>query len=133
MLERKVVKKRQPPRSPPAIATSSSSKPAARAAARPLPTPNQPGTIWRLWVQPKTHGMARSPAMPPPESGRRAGREPGGSSAGSSGVGRPPGGGAGVKRGERRAGGRGEEVVGQQRVLDQRAVAGEGGALDRVH
>ena len=44
--------------------------------ADPDPTPNQPGTICRDWVQPNTHGMARSPAMPPPESGRRAGREP---------------------------------------------------------
>ena len=58
------------------ISASTASPPASRAALRPEPTPNQPGTICRDWVQPNTHGMARSPAMPPPESGRRAGREP---------------------------------------------------------
>ena len=47
-----------------------------RAAASPEPTPNQPGTICRDWVQPKTHGIARSPASPAPVSGRRDGREP---------------------------------------------------------
>ena len=52
------------------------STPAARAAARPLPTPNQPGTTCRVWVQPNTHGMARMPSMPAPWPGRRAGREP---------------------------------------------------------
>ena len=41
------------------ISASVSSNPAARAAAKPDPTPNQPGMICRLWVQPKTHGMAR--------------------------------------------------------------------------
>jgi hypothetical protein len=46
------------------------------AAARPDPTPYQPGTIWRDWVQPNTHGIARRLSRPPPESGRRAGREP---------------------------------------------------------
>lgn len=84
MLARKVVKKRQPPRSPPAIAARSAPRPASRAAARPLPTPNQPGTICRLWVQPKTQGIARRPAMPPPESGRREGREPRWTSASNS-------------------------------------------------
>src|SRR5256885_920007 len=47
-----------------------------RAAHNPVPTPNQPGTICRDWVHPNTHGMARSPSMPPPEEGRRDGREP---------------------------------------------------------
>ena len=50
--------------------------PASRAAFRPEPTPNQPGTICRDWVQPNTHGMARRPPSPAPESGRLDGREP---------------------------------------------------------
>ena len=79
-LERKVVKKRQ--RSFMSAMTSAS--PASRAAARPLPTPNQPGTIWRDCVQPKTHGMARRPSSPAPASGRRDGREPRCSSPSSS-------------------------------------------------
>ena len=58
------------------ISASTSRRPASRAARRPEPTPNQPGTIWRDWVQPNTQGMARSPSMPPPEAGRRDGREP---------------------------------------------------------
>ena len=58
------------------ISDRTSSSPASRAAANPDPTPNQPGTIWRDWVQPNTHGIARSPSMPPPEDGRRDGREP---------------------------------------------------------
>ena len=66
------------------ISASRSPSPASRAAARPLPTPYQPGTIWRDWVQPNTHGIARRPSMPAPESGRRAGREPRCSSASSS-------------------------------------------------
>ena len=81
MLERKVAKKRQ---SRGHLLAASSPRPASRAAARPLPTPNQPGTIWRDWVQPKTQGIARRPEMPPPESGRRDGREPRCSSASSS-------------------------------------------------
>ena len=52
------------------------STPAARAAASPLPTPYQPGTTCRVWVQPNTHGMARMPSMPAPVPGRRDGREP---------------------------------------------------------
>jgi hypothetical protein len=42
---------------------------------RPVPTPNQPGTIWRVWVQPNTHGMARRP----PSRRRRSAASPGGS------------------------------------------------------
>src|SRR6185312_3527919 len=61
---------------PACISTSTESQPASRAAFRPDPTPNQPGTICRDWVQPNTHGMARNPSIPPPESGRRLGREP---------------------------------------------------------
>ena len=53
-----------------------SASPAARAAASPEPTPNQPGTICRVWVQPNTHGMARRPPSPAPVLGRFAGREP---------------------------------------------------------
>ncbi len=59
-----------------AASRSVSPWPASRAAARPLPSPNQPGTIWRLWVQPNTHGIARSPSSPAPASGRDEGREP---------------------------------------------------------
>ncbi len=58
------------------ISSSSSPSPADRAAASPDPTPNQPGTICRDWVQPKTQGIARSPASPAPLSGRRDGRDP---------------------------------------------------------
>ncbi len=58
------------------ISASVSPRPASRAAASPAPTPNQPGTIWRDCVHPNTHGMARSPPMPPSEDGRRDGREP---------------------------------------------------------
>ena len=50
--------------------------PAARAAANPAPTPNQPGTSWRDCVQPNTQGIARSPSSPSPARLRRAGREP---------------------------------------------------------
>jgi hypothetical protein len=58
------------------ISANTSPRPAARAAASPVPTPNQPGTICRDCVQPNTHGIARSPPSPAPESGRRDGREP---------------------------------------------------------
>jgi hypothetical protein len=36
--------------------------------ARPVPTPNQPGTIYRVWVHPNTHGIARTP--PAADNGR---------------------------------------------------------------
>ncbi len=76
--------------------------PAARAAARPEPTPNQPGTICRDWVQPNTHGIARRPPSPAPAFGP---------------LGRP---GADVERAEQ-LGRRGRpEVRRQVRVLDQR-------------
>ncbi|CAM5715877.1 hypothetical protein SCALM49S_02881 [Streptomyces californicus] len=34
---------------------------------------NQPGTIWRDWVQPKTQGMARRPSRETPEPGAAGG------------------------------------------------------------
>jgi hypothetical protein len=78
--ERKLRKKYQ--RS--CISPSRSPSPASRAAARPLPTPYHPGTICRDWVQPNTHGIARSPPVPAPDSGLRDGREPRWSSESSS-------------------------------------------------
>ena len=72
-LERKVRKKCQPLVH---LGAARRPSPASRAAARPVPTPNQPGTIWRDCVQPNTHGIARSRRGPAPESGRRDGREP---------------------------------------------------------
>ena len=41
-----------------------------------MPTPNHPGMIWRDWVQPNTHGIARRSSIPEPAADRRAGREP---------------------------------------------------------
>ena len=58
------------------ICESTSLLPDSRAAFNPEPTPNHPGTICRDWVQPNTHGIARSEARPPLASGRRDGREP---------------------------------------------------------
>ena len=97
------------------ISSRTPSSPASRAASRPEPTPNQPGTICRDWVQPKTQGMARSPSRPAPESGRRDGA------------------GAEVQFGELVDGGGGEEVRGQVGVVDQRAVGAVGGVGDGVH
>ena len=74
-------------------------------AASPDPTPNQPGTIWRDWVQPKTHGIARRSSRPAPESGRRAGPR------------------ADVERAEQVDRRRGEEVLREAGLLDQPAVA----------
>ena len=61
-----------------AISTfSASPNPAVRAASKPVPTPYQPGMIWRDCVQPNTHGIARRSASPAADSvARRAGREP---------------------------------------------------------
>ena len=72
-LDRNVRKKCQP-----SYISSSTCRrgPASRAAASPEPTPYQPGTICRDWVQPKTHGIARSPSSPAPLSGRRDGPGP---------------------------------------------------------
>ena len=89
-------------------------RPASRAARSPDPTPNQPGTICRDWVQPNTQGMARSPPMPPPESGRRAGRDP----MFSEPTARP------AWR---------QEVAGRSRVVDQPAVRGVSGVADGLH
>src|SRR5690606_10696914 len=58
------------------ISCRSGSSPASRAALRPEPAPNQPGTIWRDWVQPNTHGIARSPSSPLEDVVRLEGREP---------------------------------------------------------
>jgi hypothetical protein len=44
------------------IPASASSPCSSNAAADPLPKPNQPGSMWRLWVHANTHGMARSAA-----------------------------------------------------------------------
>ena len=47
-----------------------------------VPTPYQPVTRWRFWLQPKTQGMARrSSSVLAPK--RRAGREPSFSQASS--------------------------------------------------
>jgi hypothetical protein len=43
---------------------STSSPCSSNAACRPLPKPNQPGSMWRLCVQANTHGMARSACTP---------------------------------------------------------------------
>ena len=68
-------------------------RPRARRRARSR-RPNQPGTIWRDCVQPKTQGIARRPSIPPPESGRREGASRGGARPAA----RP-----GSRRGSRRA------------------------------
>ena len=60
-----------------AISSSVSPIPAARAASNPVPTPYQPGMIWRDCVHPNTHGIARRSASAAADSvARRAGREP---------------------------------------------------------
>src|SRR5680860_749584 len=59
-LDRKLPKKRTRRASP----RNRSVSPAARAAASPVPSPYQPGTICRDCVHPKTHGMARRPSRP---------------------------------------------------------------------
>ena len=58
------------------ISCRSGSSPASRAAFRPDPAPNQPGTICRDCVQPNTHGIARSPSSPLSEVVRLEGRDP---------------------------------------------------------
>ena len=106
MLETRVWRKRHSAN----ISRIRSRRPWRLASSSAVPKPYQPGTIWRDWVQPKTHGIARSPSMPAVLPPRRR---------------RPR---AYVELAELLDGGAAEEVIDEAFPLDQAAVLLVGGA-----